>query len=131
MTNGPGLPGPGGATLDVTRQNRLSRPVRGIHTAGAEVNGTRLRHHVEPPAPSGTAGASNAFSVMSLLLGLGPIFLLSLYVGLLGLLLGLCGLTRHERLARTAIGVCLTGLGVGMLMSLFLYELMASLLYQR
>ena len=95
------------------------------------MNGTRLRHQVQPPAPSGTAGASNAFSVMSLLLGLGPIFLLSLYVGLLGLLLGLCGLTRHERLARTAIGVCLTGLGVGMLMSLFLYELMASLLYQR
>lgn len=83
-----------------------------------------------PPAPPGAVGSSNAFSTVSLLLGLGAV-LLPLYVGLVGLLLGLAGLKRHESLARAAVAVSLVGLGVGLLMSLFLYELMASLLYQR
>lgn len=95
------------------------------------MSGLRTRSHTSPPAPAGTPAASNAFSAVALVLGLAPFVLLPLYVGLVGLLVGLGALRRHENLASTAVTVCVVGLGVGSMMSLFLHDVLSALLYQR
>ena len=94
------------------------------------MTGIKLRQQLVPPAPKGTPAASNMLSTTSLVLGVAPLFLLPPYLGLVGLLVGVGALRRHEMLARTAVAVCVIVLVANSLLSLFLYDLLAALLYQ-